>query len=285
VIDQGLLTRRQLRSSAWQRLFQGVYADSSLAVTHTTRCAAVAGYLLPAGGVIAGRSAVMVHGAGLAGPLDPVEALAPRGTEVIPHDGVIVHRANFFAEECVRLRGLIVTSPVRTCWDVALWLSPVEAVVLVDRMLAKGRVTIGQLRRYLDQRLAETPRSRGWRRFARIVGLVDGRAESPQESRLRVRFVLAGLPPPVVQFTIRTEDGEFVARVDLAWPEFRLAVEYDGLWHGESRSQIHRDRQRQNAIHLKEWLVLYVTSESFRDDFDGIVANVRAAMRQRAATL
>ncbi len=61
--------------------------------------------------------------------------------------------------------------------------------------------------------------------------LADGLAESPQETRLRLRLHRSGLPPPVAQYEVRC-DGRFVARVDLAWPEQRLALECDGAWHG-----------------------------------------------------
>lgn len=279
-MDAGLLSRRQLRSSAWRRLFQGVYADASLAVTHRLRCTAAGAFLLPTGAVIAGRSAALLYGAGLAGPLDPVEALAPRGTSVVPHDGIVVHHGDLADDETTRVGRHVLTTPVRTCWDLALWLDPVEAVVLIDRILGRHLVTIAQLRAYLVVRSAQRPRPRGWRRFARVLRIVDGRAESPQESRLRARLVMAGLPKPRVQFNVRTSDGGFVARVDLAWEECRLAVEYDGLWHTASPRQIHKDRRRLNALQVAGWTVLHVTSDRLRNDLEGVVAEIRAAIKR-----
>ncbi|WP_222263215.1 endonuclease domain-containing protein [Modestobacter marinus] len=78
------------------------------------------------------------------------------------------------------------------------------------------------------------------------MALADGRAESPPESRLRVLLTMAGLPP-VPQWSVRRADGVFIARVDLAYPAVRLAVEYDGAWHGEP-GQLGRDRRRLNAL-------------------------------------
>jgi hypothetical protein len=43
---------------------------------------------------------------------------------------------------------------------------------------------------------------------------------------MRVHLVLDGLRPEV-QYR-----GWLVGRADLAFPERRLAVEYDGVWHG-----------------------------------------------------
>jgi hypothetical protein len=54
------------------------------------------------------------------------------------------------------------------------------------------------------------------------------------------------LPRPVTQHTVRDADGRFVARVDSGWPEHRLAVEYEGDWHGEPQN-VARDRARLNG--------------------------------------
>ena len=278
VIEVGLLTVKQLRSRAWTRLFQGVYVDATVRITHGLRCAAAAAYLLPRAAVIAGRSAAWVHGVGLSDPLDPVEALVRRHDYAAQHVGVIVHRGMLTADECRRIRGLVVTSPVRTCWDLARWLDVVEAVVLVDRMLQTKQVTPAQLTAYLRKR-KEDRNERGWQRFARVVELADERAESPMDSRLRVRLVLAGLPSPQPQFVILDADGRFVARVDLAWAEYRVAAEYDGAWRVGSAGQLGHDRRRLNGITLAEWTVIHVTSERLHGDFDGLVAEITKAMR------
>jgi very-short-patch-repair endonuclease len=67
----------------------------------------------------------------------------------------------------------------------------------------------------------------------------------------------------VAQFTVRHE-GRFVARVDFAWPEHKLALEYDGLWHGEP-GQFAKDRQRLNKLRAAGWQVIHVTAADLRD--------------------
>lgn len=109
----------------------------------------------------------------------------------------------------------------------------------------------------------------------KAAALADARSESPQETRLRVRLVLAGLPPPSPQFTVR-HLGRFVARVDLAYPEAKLAIEYDGLWHGE-RGQLGRDRRRLNALHAAGWRVIHVTAADMYD-LETIIAAIRATL-------
>jgi hypothetical protein len=90
------------------------------------------------------------------------------------------------------------------------------------------------------------PRARGSRQAREVAALADGRAESPPETRLRLLVLRAGLPPPVAQFEVRHR-GRFVARVDCAYPEHRLAIEYDGLYHAGA-DQFVRDRRRLNDL-------------------------------------
>jgi hypothetical protein len=71
---------------------------------------------------------------------------------------------------------------------------------------------------------------RGRRHVREVLGLADGLAGSPQETRLRLLLHRSPLPPPVAQHSVRDRRG-FVARVDVAWPGRRVAVEHDGLWH------------------------------------------------------
>jgi hypothetical protein len=103
----------------------------------------------------------------------------------------------------------------------------------------------------------------GGRRALRAFDLVEPKAESPPESTLRMLLILGGLPRPVVQHRV-LHQGRFVARVDLAWPAVKLAVEYDGEWHGEP-GQLPLDRQRLRALRRAHWEVHPVTRFDLRD--------------------
>ncbi|MGB9377764.1 MAG: hypothetical protein WCB04_09670, partial [Mycobacteriales bacterium] len=113
----------------------------------------------------------------------------------------------------------------------------------------------------------------------RTLALCDGRAESPPESVLRVRLILAGLPPPVPQYEI-WHRGQFVARADLAWPERRVAVEYDGAWHGAA-GQLGRDRRRLNALVAAGWTVVHVTAAEMYA-LAPVVEQLRSLLRRSA---
>ncbi|WP_344128600.1 endonuclease domain-containing protein [Luedemannella flava] len=176
------------------------------------------------------------------------------------------------------MRGTRVTTPPRTCWDLAQWCSVEEAVVLVDRFLRDRLVTPAELRTYVAKR-RRTLGPRGARRCDRVIALADGRAESPQESRLRLAIVLGGLPTPEVQWEIRDESG-FVARVDLAYPRWRIAIEYDGAWHATTE-QLQRDRRRLNRLQAAGWLIIHVTADTLRSNRPTLLHEIRGAISAR----
>jgi hypothetical protein len=153
-------------------------------------------------------------------------------------------------------------------------MAPTSSVPIIDSLLGLGVVDL----RTLNEYIASRPAQRGFRMAGQAVALSDARAQSAPESVLRVRLVLAGVPRPVVQLPVSV--GSITLHPDLAWPEYLVAMEYDGLWHDEP-GQMHRDRRRLNKLIAAGWAVLHVTSERLRRDFRGLVAEVRSTLRSR----
>ncbi|MEU5960695.1 hypothetical protein ABZ777_05745 [Micromonospora parva] len=275
-VADGLITPAELRSSAWRPLFRDVYTDARLEVTHRARCAAAAQLVLPPGVVIAGRSAAALYGAASVAGNEPVDVLVPSGQRFGPVSGLAVHVGTIDGADVMLRRGIPMTTPTRTCWDLAQWLPTEEAVAIVDRLAHNHLVALASLRANARARVGD----RGWKRMVRVADLADAGAESAPESRLRVRIVLAGVPTPVTQFVVEHE-GRFVARLDLAWPHLKVAVEYDGLWHDDPE-QFHRDRRRLNRLLGDNWIVLHVTAKRFREDFDGFLEELRQALNSRS---
>ena len=270
-VAQGLLTPDALRSRCWRRLFRDVYADAALPDDHRLRLAGAA-LLVPADAVVSGRSAAYLLG--LRDSVDdaaPVEVTVPPGRRFGPVAGLRVRRASVPASDTTVRSGHRCTVVLRTALDVARLEPLLDSVPLLDAMLGRAFVDPAPL----TVAAAALPSGRGCRRARQAVALADERAESPPESRLRVLLTLAGLPP-VPQWRVGRADGLFVARVDLAYPSARVAVEYDGAWHG-APGELHRDRRRINALVAAGWRVLYVTAADMHRP-EQVVARVRALL-------
>ncbi|WP_405091474.1 hypothetical protein OG767_30075 [Micromonospora sp. NBC_01392] len=167
------------------------------------------------------------------------------------------------------------TAPVACAWETAVWADPVRAVGIIDGLLRIRAVSPAGL----ATEAARNAGRPGGRRASWVFGLTDGCAQSPPESHLRVRLVLAGLPRPVAQHPVRVPAGP-VLHPDLAWPEFRVAVEYDGRWHADP-DRMHLDRCRLNQLVGAGWLVLHVTGRRLRQEFPALVREIRAALVAR----
>ena len=268
VIAAGLLTPDQLRSKAWRQLGRGVYIDAELGVTPLVRIQA-AELWLPAEAVITARSAAQVWGVDLADPDDLVEVMSAR--RIRPMPGLIVRAAHIAADEVTVHRGIRLTTPLHTAWEIARALPEISAIGWIDALARRRRLSRRELRAHVRRHIGEP----GSRAAGRTLELSDPRAESPLESRLRIEMLRAGLPVPIPQFDVLV-DGFFLARLDFAWPAFRFGVEYDGQWHADT-GQLHRDRSRLRELNAAGWRIFHVTREDMRD--------IPALMRQIAAAL
>lgn len=270
VLRDGLLTPDALRSSAWRRLFRGVYADARLPESFGLRVRA-ARLLAPQSGVFSGRTAAYLHGATeLVDLRSPVEVSIPDGVRFGPVHGMRVRRVALPPTDVARLGEWRCTTAVRTALDFGRWEPLPEAVAALDVMLRRSIVATGEVR---DEARLRT--GRGFRQAQKAVALADPRAESQPESRLRVLLALAGLFPDV-QYPVRDGDGVVVARVDLAFVEQRVAIEYDGAWHS-APGQFAKDRRRLNRLVAAGWTVFHVTAVDMRDPA-GLVARLRAVL-------
>jgi hypothetical protein len=236
-VEAGVLTPRQLRSGAWQRLFRDVYACADVVVTHRLRALAAARLLVP-GAVVSGRSAAVLWGVPAAERDDDVELIVAPGATVCRVPGVRVRRRALSPAWVTTRDGARMTSAEVTAVDLARVGPLDEAVVTIDRLIDAGVVDLARVRAAAAQVTGP-----GCRQVRQAVGLADGLAGSPQETRLRLVLHRSSLPRPVAQYVVRDAAG-FVARVDFGWPGARVAVEYEGRWHGDSPQQVAADRQR-----------------------------------------
>jgi hypothetical protein len=143
-------------------------------------------------------------------------------------------------------------------------------VIAVDRLVVAGGADLTHIRW-----LAGAALGPGARRARRACTLADGLAQSPQETRLRLLVGRSALPEPIAQYHV-IDGARFVARVDFAWPEQRVALEYDGLWHADPK-QFAKDRERLNRLTAAGWRVVFVTAADLRDPAQ-LIARIAAVL-------
>lgn len=266
-----------LSSGRWTRVLNGAYVEGGDPQDLLTRAHAVRA-LLPEDTWLADRSLLWMLGVDVLPPGLPVlEAVVPRGTVIPRRRGVKVREALAPAGDRCVFRDVRILRPERAVADLLRLLPDMEAVVVADAALRAELVS----REGLATELLAHARLRGVRRAADALDLADPRAESPPESRVRFLLLQAGLLV-VPQFEVRSAGGVWIARVDLALPELKIAIEYDGRAVHEREDVFARDRQRQNALVQAGWTVLRFTAADLRRGGLALILAVEAAARRAA---
>ncbi len=192
-------------------------------------------------------------------------------------EGVVVHDSAVGGPlHCASVAMVPVTSVARTLCDLSAVAPPWSVERAVDDSLRRKLVKLPTL-----QRVAADLEGRGRLRCTVTRGILERRVtgtepgESAAEGRLARLLVGAGLPRPVHQHRVRL--GGRTVRVDLAYPEAMVAIEYDGWDFHRTRRAFDLDRARANELELLGWTVLRFTSQS-GDQL--VVDTVRAALRR-----
>lgn len=167
--------------------------------------------------------------------------------------------------------GLPIEHPVRA-WRQAGTLWSLGDLVAAGDFLISGQkplATVAELRAEVDA-LGDV---RGILRHA--LTLVRVGVRSPRETKLRLALRRAGLPEPDVAWILRASDGAFVAELDLAYPRWGLAVEYDGRVHAEDLLQFQKDADRWDRIRATGWEHVRVLNHHLAGSGAVAVAKVR----------
>ena len=92
----------------------------------------------------------------------------------------------------------------------------------------------------------------------------------------------AGLPQPALEFDLIDEFGRFVARLDLAYPAARLAVELQSVAHHLNRRSFESDPLRRNKIARQGWTLLEFTWAYTHNNTAEAVAEIAYHLRHAA---
>ena len=246
----------RLAAGRWIRVAPGVYRLAGVPVTWKQKVLVAC---LDAGpeAVASHRTAAVLYGVSgfRPGPIAITVPVRLSGRSEV----ATVHRARSLPRtDLARVDRIPVTAPARLLVDLAGEVSPDTLEEAVDDVLCRRLVTVERVR----DRAHELGRRAGTALLRRILEAWTPGAlpDSVAEMRIVRALVASGLPLPVRQHEIRVQ-GDLVARVDLAYPEQRLAIELDSFrWHA-GRRPFRSDRVRRNRIEAAGWHVLQATPE------------------------
>ncbi|MCW2561413.1 MAG: hypothetical protein JWP55_5377 [Mycobacterium sp.] len=268
-VRDGTLTNYRLRTR-YRAIYRDVYVPNDLEVTAMVRARAAWLWAGP-DCVLTGLSAAAALGTKWIDGDLPAELI--RGDRHSPR-GVLVRSYCLAPNEVCFARGMSVTTPARTGFDLGRTLGQDRAVPIVDALMAATRVKPADLIAIADGQ----PGLRGVRRLRATAELCDGGAESPQESRVRLILVKAGLPTPETQIAFRDEYGHVFIRVDMGWRQWKVAVEYDGVQHWSDRKQRSWDIDRIAMLDDMGWAVVRVSAELLTRP-EVVIERVRVKLR------
>jgi hypothetical protein len=273
--------RRLLAARKVRRLIQGVYAPADLEDTLELRAEAVR-LVLTEQMILADRAAAWLHGVDHYRLDDhpgvpPLDVMAVDGSQPTRRRGTRGGKRALIATDICRVAGVATTTPARTAADLACLFGRREAIAVLDAFMR----TCGVTREELDELVTRFAGRRGVTQLRELVAIATPLAESPGESWTRIDILDAGLPAPEPQFSIKVKDVEKY-RLDLAYPRWKIVVEYDGEEYHTSPEDRARDERRREWLRRRGWIVIVVTKEDFRRVSSGDwLVELRSALAER----
>ncbi|MFD1528653.1 DUF559 domain-containing protein [Pseudonocardia aurantiaca] len=250
--------RRRHESGRWRAPWEGVLIDGTRASDPLT-LAAAAVLLGGPDAVLAGPTAAHMHGCRSVEPL-PVHLIVPYGHWLRSRAGLIVHNGGMLDADREERQGLPVLCFERVLTDMLCRSGPSDALAVMDEALAMVEPSRREhYRAAIARRIEHRSDPRGTRRGVQLLDLATGEAASPAESWFLWRIVDAGFPVPQVNWSLFGPDGLEIYRLDYAWPELRIVVEYDG--HAYHAGREAEDQARAEDLRRRGWIVIRAGAE------------------------
>lgn len=169
------------------------------------------------------------------------------------------------------------TSPACTWAMFAAYLELEELVVLADSMMRRDRrlcrTTSDNLSLYLDEVEAQVRAVkesgansylfRGYKKCRHALLLARAGTDSSMETRTRLALMKYGLDCPLVNYPIFVGNNTKPIYLDLAYPEFKICIEYEGSHHA---GQWLNDARRRQMIEDAGWKYIQVTKLDIGDE-------------------
>jgi hypothetical protein len=268
-LASGELTRRDLRRR-YTKVHRNVYTRADVELDAVQRARAA--------WLWSGRRATMVghSAAALLGSKwipDDLPAEVAHSRRGFP-SGIAVRSRCLRDDELCTVDGIQCTTPARTAYDLGRRLEQELAVIRIDALLNATGIPVSAV----EAIATRYPGARGIRNLRAALDLVDGGAESPQETRLRLLLVHSGFPRPVTQIPVTNEWGRVVRRIDMGWPDKMVGVEYDGEQHFTNPDDYAKDIMRLEFLAGRGWTIVRVSSRQLRYERPEIVRRVARAL-------
>lgn len=254
-IAAGLVTKRTLHSR-YRKLHRNVYVPLDYELTAFARGKA-AWLFSGRSATLAGLSAAALHGTKWLNSSLPAELI--RGEACA--NGILAHRAALNDDEICRVGGISVTTPARTAFDLGRRKGLARSVVRLDALANATGVTPAEV-------AAVSRRHKGARGsvdLRAVLEVMDGGAESPQETRTRLVLIESGFRRPQTQIAVYDERGYPFARVDMGWEDVKVAVEYDGAQHWTDPKRRAHDIDKNVELAEMGWRVVRVGGDMLRN--------------------
>lgn len=264
---------RFIEAGLWKRVSRGVYKVAP--ATETFEALLMALILRAPGRTWAShRAAARLWGFFSEGP----EVVEVSTAANVRNHGRRIHRVREMpARDRTVLRGLPATRVERTLIDVAAVVPGPRLEAMVVSALRLRLTSVDAIRARLEA--ADDTGRFGPPRLRKLLDRWTDLAvaESVLEARLRRIVRKHGLPRGVPQLEV-FDGRSFVARVDLAYPGHKVAVEADGYrWHGDP-ARWQADLARRNALTRLGWRVLHFTWNDVHHDEHRVASEIRAAL-------
>lgn len=178
--------------------------------------------------------------------------------------------------------GLLIASPASVWAGLGgLLTHPYDLVAAGDAVVRSWRVE-SPLARIADlEAVVNAGRRVGVVALREALPCVRTDSASRTETWLRLTLVDHGLPEPERNHEVHV-DGDYLGSVDLAYPQWKIAIEYEGEHHLLDPAQWARDIARYDALRAAGWIVIRVTKADLFGAPALMVQRVRAAIRARA---
>lgn len=251
-VARGELSAWELRTQ-FSSVYRNVYVANGAVLTAADRARAA---WLWCGGeaTLIGRSAAAMYGTNwidgnLAAEICRLDRRHPPGIKVRTYA--------LSADDVCWVDDIRLTTPQRTAFDLGRLYMFDKSVPVLDALVRATDIKVADVVALADDR----PGVKGRRRLRAVLEFVDGGAESPQESRLRLMLVRGGLPMPQTQIVFSDDLGNARIRVDMGWPEWKVGVEYDGEQHWTDARQRSWDIERLVIAESEGWIIVRVSAE------------------------